>query len=221
MLGPRSRGAGRGACKRRFPSLSYTTFVAYTLAGGPWARFISVQMAAWQLAGLHTRLVGCLDAAAMTEGCVHAEYAIDLRRSGLGVGEAKFSLAASLAERGLDGLFMEMDVFVVAPVAPLLAPLLNFSIGTWGHNNNPGLSNIGAWYARGEPAVAHFFSVLAAVMVRNNATEYYSHFHMAGRGNVFDQDAFNCCLHCWDTEHHGPANCNNFCRDFDLEKWVQ
>ena len=197
-----------------------TSIIAYTIAGGDWSQYIPLIMSAWRHAGLSVLVVAAMDWRAHNSSCQHATHAIHtpLAKSGFktAVGHLKFTLAAVLARQGR-ALFMEMDVFLVRSPVALIAQVPANTIISWGHSNNPGMSNLGAYYTTGGPHVVYFFTQMANIMLENNATRYPALWNMAGPGNVWDQWTFNCAASCW-SYINVMSYCNNNCRDFDTVK---
>ena len=70
---------------------------------------------------------------------------------------AKYGVAAHLALRGADFLFLEMDVFLLRDIRPLLAayPTADMQIGR--HQDNPFEFNVGFYHVTANSRSAAFF----------------------------------------------------------------
>lgn len=183
---------------RHVPKRPYDKPLIWTVSGGPEYRaYLKSILKQWQTIGLDPVLVIALDRETSTYVCKDLGYQAvlwDLPKASYSkVADAKFEVAATLAELGIPAFFMEIDVFCKESPLPLFLQTKGRGIVVSGHGYADFVPNIGQYYVEPLEATADFFRSLAKVLVYSKDNGDY-----VTQKNItlefFDQRLFYQCL---------------------------
>ena len=173
--------------------------LVWSVSGGDaYRRYIKVLLDKWASLGV-VILVIALDVDTATYVCkmgYDAVYWNLEERSYSRVADSKFQVAAEWAHRGIDQLFVELDVFCRQTPVPLLmnaAAAGNIDLATIGHGDLQQKINIGLFYVRASPATASFFTTVSDILLPSKENNTFIH-GSRGVWQFFDQDVFHDCL---------------------------
>ena len=113
------------------------------------------------------------------------------------VADSKFLAAAELAARGVDALFIELDVF--CRKSPLEIMKQDADLVTVSHGDLAQKINIGLYYVKATPAMRDFFQSLSQIMqYSGSGSEVKDKGYTRGEEDKphkwFDQDMFQVCV---------------------------
>lgn len=169
--------------------------IQWTVGGGDdYRESAKAILSKWRTLGLNPVLVVAMDPDVAEAVCLagfSAVYWDNPKASYSRVADAKFSVAADIAEKGYPGFFIEMDVFCRQNPVPMFMryPQDLVSIG---HGDMNYKVNIGVWLA--SPRMGPFFRGLIAVMRFSLDTPEMK--RNDGNDTIpwFDQDVYHYCL---------------------------
>jgi hypothetical protein len=120
------------------------------------------------------------------------------------VADAKFLAAAQFADKGIDALFIELDIFCrKPPLALMLEQADKADIVQIAHGDLMQKTNIGMYYVKARPETRDFFLSLSSVLLNSvNQTTFRRE-----NGNLedwFDQDIFQRC------REHAPGSTSTY-----------
>jgi hypothetical protein len=172
--------------------------IIWTVSGGPEYRYhMGKLLDRWQSLDHETPLLVLgLDTETTKSACESGYSAVhwDLpAQSYSRVADAKFMAAAQFADKGIDALFIELDIFCrKPPLALMLEQADKADIVQIAHGDLMQRTNIGMYYVKARPETRDFFLSLSSVLLNSvNQTKL-----RGKKGNLkawFDQDIFQRC----------------------------
>ena len=179
------------------PKRPYDEPLVWTVSGGPEYRaYLKPILKQWQTIGLDPILVVALDAETALYVCELGYTAVlwDLPKASYSkVADAKFEVAATLAELGIPAFFMEVDVFCKESPLPLFLQTKGRGIVVSGHGFADFVPNIGQYYVEPLQRTADFFrSVTKVLTYSKNHKTFVT--QSGGIAEFFDQRLFYQCL---------------------------
>jgi hypothetical protein len=166
----------------------------WTVSGGDeYRNNAAIILEKWKTLGIEPVLVVALEKITAVRVCELGYFAVHWnvpQASYSRVADAKFSVAAAVAERGYRGFFIEMDIFCRKNPVPVFLKQKQDLINI-GHNDVGYFVNIGSFMAA--PKMGPFFRGLLSVL--NYSSENRQHTNQANwTVNFFDQDIYKHCL---------------------------
>jgi hypothetical protein len=166
----------------------------WTISGGDeYRNNAGIILEKWKTLGIEPVLVVALEESTALRICEQGYFAVHwnaLKASYSRVADAKFAVAASVAERGYRGFFIEMDIFCRKNPVPVFLKQKQDLINI-GHNDVGYFVNIGSFMAA--PKMGPFFRGLLRVL--SYSLENRQHTNQANwTVDFFDQNIYKHCL---------------------------
>jgi hypothetical protein len=159
--------------------------LAWTILDNSYANMVQDVVHMMHRIGYPTKRLafGCLDTVALEAVCAtdagSQAFLFPTGNSLTRVADAKFGIATSLLQAGLDFLFYEMDVWFVRSPAPLFIDK-HVELFVSVHQDNGYSTNIGIYFVRATNHTTNLFTALAQIKRK--------------RPKLFDQRIFDCYL---------------------------
>jgi Nucleotide-diphospho-sugar transferase len=172
-------------------------FIWTVVGGDEYREYLKVIFQKWVSLGLYPSLIISLDMETNSYLCNELGFASMLwdlpKNSYSSVADAKFEVSATLAESGIHGFFMEVDVFCKESPLPLFLQPKSLGIVSIGHGYADFSPNIGMYYVEPLQQIANYFRSLANVL--SYSKNHKSYFTQNGvELEFFDQRLFYQCM---------------------------
>jgi hypothetical protein len=173
--------------------------IVWTVSGGPeYRHHMGKLLDRWQSLDHDTPLLVLgLDEETTKSACESGYSAVhwDLpAQSYSRVADAKFLAAAQFADKGIDALFIELDIFCrKPPLALMLEHADKADIVQIAHGDLMQKTNIGMYYVKAKPETRDFFLSISSILL-NSVNQKQLRRENGDLRDWFDQDVFERCM---------------------------